>query len=622
MRKGLERLARLYAQAKRPPPDLLPSKWAERNYVITKGPAAGKFWSCREGWEFQRGILDGLYGPMDPGEEIREGVVFKGAKAGITMICDIGAHYWASFRHQSAAIVAPRKPDSADRAQESERTIMASPFLRKAFSHRKGRTKQALHGAQLIFRSAETERDAVDWGAMVINSDEEDHWKRGLPFNIRAMLSERQGGYPERISVSLSTPTIPDFGVHKLWLSSDKRYYFIRCQLHGCKKIQRLTWPDNIAWNKTASTHEAKVKSARFICKHCGRTWNRFDRMRANMMGEWVAEEPSRDRIGYGISRLYVPTAIPREFVDKWLKGQTDPTELREFWNQKMGLPFLSTLGDLDSAAVQRCITSIPWGKPPTGYTRLFAGVDVQGEEMPLQYPWEVRAFNDDNEAALIAYGIAHGEDEIVSVLNDRYGPMGVQRALIDMTDGHHRMAVESLVRRIPCLEAARFDPWTKVKFQRVKRERAQQARAGNMSGWVVEREAALDDCLVRFFEQRGKAPTIQIARNPRAGREKELIKHYTGIRREREETKDGPRYIYKKKRQEAVDYPFAGALAEVARAISGAPEATGAYGKVSDVAKTQKKKGKARPSKGKPKEGQDVFRAAVVRGKGKRRLF
>ena len=136
-----------------PPPDVLPSEWGQEHYVITKGPAAGKPWTPKDGWEFQTGILDGLFGPLEPGEEIREGVLFKGAKAGCTMIVDIGLHYWVVSRRQSAAMVAPRKPDSNDRASESERTIRASKELRKAFEKTKGRTKQAAGGAQLIPRS-------------------------------------------------------------------------------------------------------------------------------------------------------------------------------------------------------------------------------------------------------------------------------------------------------------------------------------------------------------------------------------------------------------------------------------------------------------------------------------
>jgi len=582
----LIKIANHHANAVKPPPNLLPSEWGRKNYVVTKGPAAGKKWNPAKGWEFQIGILDGLYGPLEPGEEMREGVLFKGAKAGCTLVADIGTHYWPVFRRQSAAMVAPRKPDSIDRAAESERSIAASPTLRRAFLSRKGRTKQANYGAQLIYRSAETDRDLVDWGAMVITGDERDRWAQ-QNFNPDSMLDERQGGYHERIRVNLSTPTVPDYGVHRLFEISDQRYYSVPCPLMGCRHRQFLKWEDNIAWNSQASTFEAKVLSARFICQKCGKTWNRFNRMAANGNGEWVKKQRERLRRGFSISRLYVPTALAREFVDKWLKGQSDVGELREFYNQKLGMPFLSSVGDLDSAAVQRCITSeLEWGKRPSGYDRVFAGVDVQGGEDPFEFFWEIRAYNDNNDCAVIDYGVSRGNDELRSVLGRSYGNREIERALIDITDGHHRIAVEEAVKSIPCLEAARFDWKAKVSFQRVKRERQGQKKTDGVSGWAVEREGALDDNLTRFFEQSGKKPSIAIARNPKAGREKEFVSHYTGIRRMREETKDGPRYVYKKKRAEGVDYPFAGALAEISRQVAGSSPGSGHYGSINKIAK------------------------------------
>ena len=600
-----------------PPPDILPSKWGMDHYVITKGPASGKTWTPKEGWEFQIGILDGLFGPLEPGEEVRDGVLFKGAKAGCTMIVDIGLHYWAVSRRMSAAMVAPRKPDSNDRASESERTIRASKELRQAFTKTKGRTKQANFGAQLIYRSAETDRDLVDWGAMVVAGDEKDRWAL-QNFNASSMIEERQGGYAERINVELSTPTVPDYGVHKAFLDSDQRYYHVPCPLYGCGFVQVLTFEKNIAWNKEAESIEEAAETARFICQECKKSWNRAARQRANKKGEWIATVPGKKKKGYSISRLYVPTALAREFVKKWLEGQVDVGALREFYNQKLGLPYLASIGDLDRAAVERVITDkIEWGKPPKGFTRVFCGIDVQGEEDPFEFVWEVRAYNEANECAVICYGIEKGNDSMAGVLEAVYGGLKIERALVDISDGHHRHAVEDLVKDVGCVEAAKFDWKTQVHFRRFKREQKGEKKTHGIEGWSINRELALDDNLVRFFEQRGKEPTIQVGLNPKVGRQKEFKEHYTGLRRAREEGPDGPIYKYQKKRATGVDYPFAGALAEVARRIGGGNRpGQGAYGSVKkikeSVAQAVKNSGKKR-----------IIGAGIkVIGKNKRRSF
>ena len=583
----LEHSAQVFIQSITPPPDIMPSIWGQAEYIITKGPASGKAWTPKEGWDFQIGILDGLFGPLKPGEEVRDGVLFKGAKAGMSMIVDLGLSYWVVSRRQSAASVSPRKPDSNDRASESERTIRASRALRKAFIKTKGRTKQADFGAQLIFRSAETDRDLVDWGAMVIAGDEKDRWAQ-QNFNATSMIEERQGGYPERINIELSTPTVPDYGVHKSFLESDQRYYHVPCPIYGCGFVQVLTFEGNIRWDKEMETIEERANSAEFQCQKCGKTWNRAARMRANKAGEWIASREKVKKIGYSISRLYVPTALAREFVKKWLEGQTDVGALREFYNQKLGQPFLASIGDLDKASIERVITNkINWGHPPPGYHRVFAGIDVQGDEDPFEFYWELRAFDESNNCAVFKYGVSRGNDEMSSVLNDIYAGFKIERALIDISDGHHRHAVEDLCESVGCLEAAKFDWKTQVHFRRFRREQKGQKKTHGIEGWSINRELALDDNMIRFFEQRGREPTISIAMNPAVGRQKELKEHYTGLRRSREEGEDGPTYQYKKKRAIGVDYPFAGALAEVARRIGGSSKpGQGSYGPIDSIKK------------------------------------
>jgi len=603
-----------------PPPDMLPSDWGQAHYVITKGPASGKTWTPKEGWEFQIGILDGLFGPLKPGEEVRDGVLFKGAKSGMSMIADLGLHYWAGFRRKSAASVSPRKPDSNDRAAESERTIRASKELRRVFQKTKGRTKQALYGAQLIFRSAETDRDLVDWGAMVVAGDEKDRWAQ-QNFNASSMIEERQGGYHERINVELSTPTVPDYGVHKSFLESDQRYYNVPCPIYGCGFVQVLNFEQNITWDKDLETIEDRADSAKFICQKCGKSWNRAARCRANKRGIWKSTDKTKKKIGYSISRLYVPTALAREFVKKWLEGKTDVGALREFYNQKLGLPFLATIGDLDRAAIERVITNkISWGAPPPGYHRVFAGIDVQGDEDPFEFYWELRAFDESNNCAVFKYGVSRGNDEMASVLNDVYAGFKIERALIDISDGHHRHAVEELCAAVGILEAAKFDWKTQVHFRRFRREQKGQKKTHGIEGWSINRELALDDNMIRFFEQRGREPTIGIAMNPAPGRQKEMKEHYTGLRRSREEGPDGPIYQYKKKRAVGVDYPFAGALAEVARRIGGSTKpGQGSYGPIETI----KKHARVKAKEAKVSGGKRVMNSGVrvIGGKNKRRF-
>lgn len=601
--RPLRRAAEAFARAAAPPSEQLPSDWARENIIVTKGPKAQAPWCPDNGYEYQIGILDGCWGPNEPGEAIRECVIFKGAKAGITLLANIGQLYTVCARRLSAALVSPRKPDSAQRASELATMIRSKPALMRLFEKVTGRVKEAAAGAELISMSAETERDLIDWGAAVINGDERDRWVTDAGFDQDAMIDERQGGYIERIKVEISTPTVPDYGVHKAFEGSDKRRFFVPCPLCGFR--QTLDFFKNVRYDEALKANpDAASVTARFVCQGCERTWNRRARQIANAGGEWVAECPGVRRRGFAISRLYVPTSLPEEFVKAYCASLIDESKAREFYNQKLGVPYLSAIGELKDAAIQRLITAeIQWGQPPAGFTRLFAGVDVQGREEPLEFYLEVRAYNDRGDCALIYYDKLTGTKQLKDALGEKYGGLEIQRALIDISDGHHRDTVEALVKAVGCLEAAKFVWQATIAFQRFKHEQGGPKKDHGISGWAVKRSDALDDNISRFFEKEEKKATIHIARNPNAGREKELVSHYKGLRRTKIDTPRGPEYDYDKRRIEGVDYPFAGALAEIARRSSGAAPGKGAgYGAVSKVreaAQAEAKRGAAQGGHG-----------------------
>jgi len=619
--KVLRAAAKAFSAAVRPPPPLLPSEWARENIIVTKGPKPG-LWSPDDGYEFQIGILDGLFGPFEPGEILREGVVFKGAKAGITLIMMIGILYWFSFRRISAGLVVPRKPDSNDKSQELSQMIRESKSLRAFCSNSKGRTKQGKGGAELIIRSAETERDLIDWGAGVVANDEIDR-SGGGNFDVAAMIDERMGSYLNRILVQLSTPTFPDFGIHKEWQLSDQRQFFMTCVFCSHKQVMKMLDGDrndlNILWDQDAKTDDAKRASARFACQKCRKTWNRRARQVMNKSAEWVPAFRDIRKKGFAVSRMLVPSSSAEEFVKAYNAGQKDELKKKELYNQKLGLPYLSSVGELGGGAILRLITSeVQWEKPPHGFNRLFAGVDVQGGQTPFEYVYEIRAYNDENHAAVIAYGIVQGKKELAEVLDATYNGQDIQRALIDRSDGHHVTDVDELVLEIPCLEPAKFDWKATVPFAPIKKYKKSSLAT---AGWAVNKDDALDWNLSRFFEQEGRSPRISIARNPRSGREKELVSHYKAIRRVKDPARKTNPYTYEKKSVFGCDYPFAGALAEVARRVSG-DYRPGNYrvGRVKEIAADARKE-RAEKAKRSPGSVSTSSPIIVIRRKGRTRF-
>lgn len=610
----LDFAVKAFADEIAPTPEILPSQWGRKNIVVTKGPKAGKLWTPEDGAEYQEGMLDQLFGPFKPGELLREGAVFKGAQAGISLITlKIGLLFWVVYMRLSAFAVVPRKPDSTEIAAELKDMIQHGKTpreIKRAFRDRNGRIKKTIFGSELGVRSAETDRDLIGWGAAVIVGDEIDRWS-ATTFDPHAMLPDRQGAYDQRIRIKLSTPTFPEYGIHKEYETSNQQAYFIPCPL--CGERQTLSFgllkgkpPQNILFDEKAPTDEKKIASARFVCVKCGKSWNRRARKATNKAGEWVAAKPAIEKLGFELSRLYVPAASPGEFVKGWIEGQRDELKMREFVNQKLGLPYLSSVGSLEEGSLDRVISSeVRWGIPPSSHERIFGGIDVQGAERPFEYFYELKAYDDENHAVLFVYGVAIGAGSLIDVLSATYGGREISRALIDATDGHHLTAVRELVAAVDCLEAARTVWQQKTPFERFTP--AKGAKAGGLNGFNVMREPMLDSNMTRFFEAeiggdpqyggaRKKPTTILVARNPKAAAERLWKAHYKRLRRVREETPYGPRYVYAKKQAMGVDYPFAGALAEVARQISGdaLPSSTPPVGRLKDIAA-------GRPSKASP---------------------
>jgi hypothetical protein len=141
----------------------------------------------------------------------------------------------------------------------------------------------------------------------------------------------------------LSTPSIPDYGIDKLYTESDQRVWFIRCDHCGHDTCLELEFPNCLA----------EVSPGRVIraCMKC-----RQEIFPRN--GQWVAQHPdrSKDLVGWWISQLNSTFVEPGRI----LKAFLDPPNgnLAEVYNSKLGMAYISadnrlTLGDVYSCCGQ-----------------------------------------------------------------------------------------------------------------------------------------------------------------------------------------------------------------------------------------------------------------------------
>lgn len=133
---------------------------------------------------------------------------------------------------------------------------------------------------------------------------------------------KRLSASDKKISIDLSTPILPDFGINKRFMESDQRHYAFKCP--GCSRYNVLeqNWPH---------TFKQDAKGDYFAaCKPCGA---KLDLTK----GEWFAtsQEPVR---GYQISQLYSPFVSPNDIMHEYHTTEF----MGHFFNHVIGLPYLS----------------------------------------------------------------------------------------------------------------------------------------------------------------------------------------------------------------------------------------------------------------------------------------
>lgn len=216
-----------------------------------------------------------------------------------------------------------------------------------------------LRKAYLYFRGSDKPRQIIAIDADLLIRDEFDFMK---PDNV-AMMEKRLGASRWKWIRDVSTPTYPDFGIHKEFLTTDQRRYLLKCP--HCNHYQELNFFENVKY-KLDSTGE--VKEAKVVCARCGKEIDR------TAEGEWVPEFPSRNIHGYRINRLYSQVTGLKELIDNSRKTSED--KIQTFYNFDLGLPRAPKGGKLSRDIILAC-RDMEYEMPMSSQIPTTMGVDV-----------------------------------------------------------------------------------------------------------------------------------------------------------------------------------------------------------------------------------------------------
>ncbi len=148
---------------------------------------------------------------------------------------------------------------------------------------------------------------------------------------------QRMGDSKIKEELYLSTPTIPDFGIDKLYSESDQHIWIIKCPQCGRDCCLELDFPECVQF---------KNEGAYRACKRCGHELSPVD-------GQWVAQFPGRETEGRWISQLNSLSQDPGEILRLF---ENPPNgNMAEVYNSKLGQAYIAAENRLNLNDVYNC---------------------------------------------------------------------------------------------------------------------------------------------------------------------------------------------------------------------------------------------------------------------------
>ncbi len=148
----------------------------------------------------------------------------------------------------------------------------------------------------------------------------------------------RMGHSKVKEEVYLSNPTIPNYGIDKLYTESDQNVWDIKCDSCNTYTCLEMEFPKCIKIRKDGTGVR--------VCKKCGKEIFR-------RKGLWVPQYPGREMEGYWWSQLNSAYVDPGTI----LKAFNDPPdgEIKDVYRLMLGIAYISIEDQLTESAVLAC---------------------------------------------------------------------------------------------------------------------------------------------------------------------------------------------------------------------------------------------------------------------------
>ena len=358
----------------------------------------------------------------------------KGAQLGVTE-CGINrALYTIDKLRRDVLYVLPTSLNARDFSKSRfDAALSLSPYLKAIFTDTNTVELKRAGANSLYIRGSRGDSNLKSIPASELILDEVDEM---APKQIGLAL-ERLSGQIHKHVWGISTPTIPEYGIHKLYKTSSQEHFFFRCP--SCLRLTELVWPECIEIIGEGIS-DPRCKDSFLKCRECKNKLTHEAKPEWLSSGEWqpTISNPNRDIRGFHISQLYSFTVTPGELVVAHFRGFGDELANKEFHNSKLGLPYIGTgarvTDDMIDAAIRDHTTADD--RPEVGGRRFITmGADQGKTGYIVINEWfiEGEPGNDINAVAIpkVLWFGKFGEDEW-DILDDLMREWQVLYAVVD----------------------------------------------------------------------------------------------------------------------------------------------------------------------------------------------
>lgn len=319
-----------------------------------------------DGHEYQRKILE------DPSQNI---VILKSAQIGISEMSARLALARAVLVNGFSTIYTLPAASAAQNFMKTriDPVVNSSPYLSDLVSKDVDNSSVKRFGESYVYlKGAQVDRQAISVPADMIVMDEVDNSNQ----DVLTLFESRLIHSRYAMTVKLSTPTIPGYGIDLAYKQSRRSLNMCKC--NHCGEWFYPDYFDHVRipgftedLDKITKRHFADPKfkwmDAFVACPKCGKEASLLPEHR-----EWVVENPDENfpAAGYRVSPFDCPTIIKPSAL---IKASTEYERKQDFYNQRLGVPMEDKETSLQRQELDNAIIS---EYPGGGFSYVF-GLDM-----------------------------------------------------------------------------------------------------------------------------------------------------------------------------------------------------------------------------------------------------